>query len=153
MRQQVFHRREDDGDAGFVIRAEQGRAVGGDQRVPVQAVQRRKFFGREHLAAAFKRDVTTAIVLDDLWFDVLAAAFRRGIDVRHEAQHRHFLVSSGGQGGKKIALVVKRDFRHAQRRHFITQEAQQIPLLRRGRHGRAGRIGGGVHLHITLQPF
>ncbi len=105
--------------ASLIVRAKQGFAIGGDQRLPQQLMQHREHHRREDLIPYAKGNIAAAVVLDNLRIDVLAGEVRGGIDVGDEP-------NSGD-----IALHVSRQRCH--HRAFITQrhvgEAHLIKLI------------------------
>ena len=138
----VLHGVHDLSDASLVVRAEQGRAVGGDERL-ADVVQHFREFFRLQLQAwdAFQVDGATVVVFDDLGLDILAGGVRRGIDVGDETHSRDFLVDIGGDGGHYVAEFVKGRI-DPHRDQFVAQQAQQVEFL--------GRRGLGLGLFVGL---
>ena len=82
MRDQSCRRLHDDRDAGLVVGAEQRRAVGGDDRLALHAGQVRILGHPQDLGRIARQDdVLTVVVRMNEWLDVVAAGFRRGVDV------------------------------------------------------------------------
>ncbi|MMZ70376.1 hypothetical protein D1872_334000 [compost metagenome] len=61
---------------GFIIRAQQRFAVGGDNGLAQKLMQHREHHRREHLVANTQRDIATTVILHNLRVDVLTAKIR-----------------------------------------------------------------------------
>ncbi len=98
MRQQVFNGRHDLGDAGLVVRTQQGGARGGDDVIANLVSKVRIALERDHRRRIIRQhDVLAGVIAVKNRLDALPAHFRRGVDVRQEADHRHVLLYRGSQ--------------------------------------------------------
>ena len=103
-----LRRIHDFGDAGLVVGAQQRGAVGGDDVVADLVGEIRVLRGANHLRGVGRQhDVAATIVPDDLRLDVLARTVGRGVHVRAEADHGHFLVVFAGMVRVDIAVFVE----------------------------------------------
>ena len=96
------------GYPGFVIRAQQGGAVGGDQGLADIFLQVREFLRvHQDLFFGIEHDYATIVIFNELGIDVLTGQVRAGVHVGQEAHHRDILINIGGKGRSHIAIVVQ----------------------------------------------
>ena len=144
---------EDVGDAGLVVAAQQGGAVGGHEGVPHQRVHHRELPGAQHLSAGRQGDVAAG-VLHHLRLHVLAAGAGGGVHMGDQAQRGLVLAAGGGgQGAVDIAVLVHAGVGDAQLFHLLHQQAGQVELAGGGRMGAGAVAGGGVHPGVSDQAF
>ena len=136
------------GDAGLVVGAQQGGAVGGDQRFALQAGQMGEVFDAQHTAAA-QLHIVAVKVFDDAGVDVLAAEIGGGIHVGDQAQSGGVLAAGGGvQPAVDIALVRQGDVPQADGAHVLGHDFGDVPLQRVGGVVLAVHGGDGVDLDV-----
>ena len=102
-------RGHDFGDAGFIIGAEQGFTVGGNQRLPQQLVQHGEHHRRQHFIADTQRDIATAIVFNDLRVNVLTAKIRSSIHMGNKTNRRNVAADVRRQGAHDRPLLAYRN--------------------------------------------
>ena len=81
-------RRHDLRDPRLIICAQQRFPVGGDERLTEQLVQDREHHGREHFIANAQRNITAAVVFNNLRVHMFTAKIRRGVDMGDKANRR-----------------------------------------------------------------
>ena len=153
MGQQKFHGRHDFSDAGFVVRTQQGLAVGYQQGLSLVVSEFWKV-GEGELGMGFgiQQDVFSVIVLND------ARLFGTGhvggrVEVRDETDYRQLHVAVGGQGGCHIAVFVFLHFRKTDPLQFFYQKIAEDKLVRGARIGGGVFIRGGGDGHVTGKPL
>ncbi|MNC07627.1 hypothetical protein D3C75_551800 [compost metagenome] len=122
------HRRHNFGDTGFIIRAEQRFTIGGNQGLPKQLMQNREHHRREHLIADTQRNITTAIVFDNLRIHIFTCEIRCGIDVGNETNGRDFFIDVGRKCTHHGTMIAQRHIHQTHLFHLLSQQPQQLPL-------------------------
>ena len=140
----ILHQRHDLGDAGLVVGAEAGGAVGHDQFVSADLLQAFKVLFPHHDALFGVQGDVAAPVRQ------LAGLQRRGrnaVDGVHVGdQAQAFFVFHSrrrGQNAVHIAAVRKPHFLKAQFLHFLFQQPRQVELAVRGGIGLPGVLVRG----------
>ena len=142
------------GEAGLVVGAEQGRAVGGDDVVADLVLEFGMLGDADHLRGVRGQgDVAAAVILHDLRLDVRTAAIGRGVHVRAEADHRDFLVGVGRDRRIDIAVLVEMGVGDAHLLQLFREQPAQILLLCGGGAGRRGRIRLGVDDDVAQEAL
>ena len=132
------------GDAGLVIGAEEGRAVGGDQRLADIVEQLRELLRLELEAGnALEVDGLAVILPDNLRLDVLAGGVGSGVDMGHEADGGGVFSVVAGDLGVDIAVLLRLGG-DAEGAELVREHVQQVPLLGRG------RLGGGFFIGLRV---
>ena len=100
-----------------------------------------------------QNDVAALIIAHDLRLHILAAAVGRGVHVRAEADHRHFLVGGRRHRAVDVAKVVEVSVLDSKIAELLGKHAAEVFLL----FGRGRCFGGGVRLgvdaHVTQEAF
>lgn len=129
----------DFGDAGFVVGAEQCRAVGHNQPVPFVERQFREI-GGAHREFVVQRDIAAVVAFDNAGADVRPFHIGTGIDVRNEADDRGRLAARRRRDRTgDIAVRIDLDIVQSEGRHLFEQVVQQGQLFGRRRIGFAFR--------------
>ena len=129
VRQQIFRGGHDFRHARLVVGAQQRRAVGVDQRVPLEEGQLRELRNL-HRQLAVQGDVAAVVLLDHAGFHLLAAHVRRGVHVGDEADHGGVPASRRGRDrAHHVAVLVHRHLGHAEGLHLVAQDRQKDLLL------------------------
>ena len=129
MREQVLRGGHDLRHAGLVVGAEQRRAVGVDERVPLEETQLGELRDL-HRELSVEDDVASVVLLDDAGTDILAAHVRRGVHMGDEADDRGvFTPGRRGDRAHHIAVAVHRNLGHAEILHLVAQGFEQHLLL------------------------
>ena len=137
---QVFGCGHDFGDAGFVVGAEQCRAVGHNQPVPFVERQFREI-GGAHREFVVQRDIAAVVAFDNAGADVRPFHIGTGIDVRNEADDRGRLAARRRRDRTgDIAVRIDLDIVQSEGRHLFEQVVQQGQLFGRRRIGFAFRV-------------
>ena len=124
-------------DPGLVVRAEQGRPVGGDEGVAEAGHEVRELRGTEHQSAVAEQDPPAVIVRVHPGPDVFAAEIRGRVDVRDQPDHGVVLPSRRRrQEAVDIGVLVREHALESHLLHLRLQKARQIDLL-----DRAGQSG------------
>ena len=129
--------------ARLVVGTQQRRAVGMDQRVPLEELQLGEIRD-PHRQLAVQCDVAAVVLLDDVGFDILAAHVGRGVHMGDEPDHRGILATRRRRdGAHHVTVLIHRDLGHAQCLHFVAQGGQQDFLFfgRRERRALLRRLG------------
>ena len=106
---QVRDGRDDLGDPGLVVGAEERRPVGGDELVADVVGERRALLGVERDLRVAGQRQAAALVGDDLRLHVLARHVRERVHVREEADRRHLVLDRRGQRRRHVAVLVEVD--------------------------------------------
>ena len=129
MRDDILHRVHDFGHARLVVGPEQGRPVGGNERL-ADIMQHFREFGRlqRQPRDPAKRNVAPVIIPDDLRLDILAGSIGRRIHMGDKADGRHLAVQVGRDRGHHIAIFVQGRL-HAEGLEFIPKHPKQVKFL------------------------
>ena len=148
MRHDVLHRVHDLRHAGLVIGPEEGRAVGGDERLSHEMKQFREL-GRLQGQAGnpLQGNLPAVVLLNDLRLYIRPGSVRSRVHMGDEADGRHFLVHIGRDASHHVPELVQRGL-HAHRVQFRAQHPQQVPLLLRRRLALRLLIGLRVHRDV-----
>ena len=145
---------QDLSNAGFVVSAQQGGAVGGDEGLALHGGKEGEGGDLHHLAGGGQHHVAAVIVLVQDGVHVLATGIRGGVHVGNQTQCGLFLAAGGGgQGTVDVAVFVHPGILHAQSLQLLHQLVSQIKLPRSGRMGAGLRVRGGVDLDVIKQSF
>ena len=142
LREQLLHRLEDDGDAGLVIGAQQGGAIGADQILSHELGKLREPGGLHNdVLLLIEYDVSAGIV-DDLRLDVLAGQVGGGVHVGDEADGGQMLISRrGGEPGVDVAVRIYKGVVHAQAVELVHQKVGHVEFR---------RVAGGAGLAVVI---
>ena len=102
-------RGHDFGNTGFIIGTQQRFAVGGDKRLPQQLMQHREHHRRQHFITDPQRNITAAIVFNNLRIDVFAAEIRSGINMGDKTDRRNIAADVRREGAHHRSLLAQRD--------------------------------------------
>ena len=145
----ALQRGHDLGHTGLVVRAQQGRAVGGDESLALHLAQEREHLGVQHRAGGGQRDSLAVVVFVDLRPDVLTAGVVRRVHVGDKAQRCGALLPrGGGQRGVDIAVLVHMGIGQAQLLQLLNEDLRQVKLAQRAGVGAAVGVRGRVDLYI-----
>ena len=154
LRDDALTRGHDLRHARLVVRAEDGGAVGGDERLPLERRQLRELLRREDAPARAEGHFPAVIVFYDLRADVLARKVRHGVYMRDEP-YRPLALHPGARGerGIHIGVLVLIDLRHAKRAQLIREQVRKVELAR-GRRRRVDILRArGVHRGVLQKSF
>ena len=119
---QIYHRRYNFGNTGFIIGTKQGLAVGHNQIFPLMVEQFGELGRRKnHILFGAKNNVLTVIILHDTRRNILATHIGACIHVGNKADDGQRLVCIGRKSGEQITIFVQRDFFQTQRFQFFFQ--------------------------------
>ena len=135
--------------AGFVVSAQEGRAVGRDDGLPLVGEQLGKI-GRVQFQArdALQSYGRAVIVLDYLRLDILAGSVGSRVHVGDEAYLRHGPVDIRGDCGHHIAIFIEDGF-DAHREKLVAEHLQEHEFLHFRRLSGRVLIGLGIHCDIA----
>ena len=137
------------GNAGLVVGTQQGRAVGGDQGLPLHLGQKRENRRVQHGAGGGQYDLAAVVVFVDLGVDVLAGGVVGGVHVGNQTERLGVLAAGGGgQRGVDVAMLVHKGVGKTERLQLIDQLTCQVKLAHRAGMGAGVGVRGGVHLDI-----
>ena len=149
-----FQRGHDLRNARLIVRAEQRRAVGGDEGHARQFFECRERGGAELFAAAREQHVAAVIVFDDLRLYVFAGAVRRGIHMGDKAERGLlFTARRRGQPAVDDAVFIDVDIFKTKSLQFFHELMRQIILTHGAGDGCGVRIGRGIDGNIFEQSF
>ncbi len=150
--QQELRRIHDFGEAGLVVGAEQGGAIGRDDVVADLVGQRRIVRRADHLRRIARQDdVSAAIISDELRFDVRTRTVRRRVHMRAEANDGNLLGSVRRNRSVDVTVLVEMGIRDSHLKQFAHQQAAKIFLLLGRRTGGRGRVRLRVDDHIAQE--
>ena len=144
---------QDLGDAGLIVRTQQGGAVGGHQGVTLVAQQHREILGRENVAAASQQYISAVVVFDNLGLDTDTVEFRGSIHVGDEAHRGLVLITRSCRDLTIDITVLLTDIGNTHLLHHALEVVCHIELHGSGRTGGAGGIGRRVDLHQFNEFF
>ncbi|CSB97906.1 Uncharacterised protein [Vibrio cholerae] len=75
----------------------------------MQQMQVRVLNGRQHFVSFTKGNITTLIIFNDLWFNMLTASIWRGVHVGNKANRGHWVVHIRWEFGHDIAMIIQRN--------------------------------------------
>ena len=151
--QKPLHRRHNLGYTGLVVGAQQGGAVGGDERLTLQIGQEREFFHRQHRITA-QNHVAAVVVLMKNGVDVLAGGIGGRIHMGNQTQGGLILTTGcGGDGAVNIAVFIYAGVGNAHLVQFLHQQLRQVQLAGRGGERLALGIRGSVNFGVADQSF
>ena len=147
---QVIDGTDDFGDAGLVVGAQEGGAVGNDKVLAYIVVEFGKVGGREDDALGLaEHDVAAGIVLYDAGVDMAPAHVGRCVQMGDEAYDGHFLVRICRKGGHQVAGVLEADFGEAHLAELVLEILGEYHLPG-GARGHIGEfVALGVELHVA----
>ena len=142
------------GDAGLVVRAENGGAVGGDEGLTLEGSQMRELFDRQAAPARAEDDVAAVIVLDELRLNVLAGEVGYGVKMGDEADAGLVLIAlARGDEAVNIGVLVLIYALQPKRAHLVGQHVAQCELAVAARYALRGLGACGVGLDIGDKSF
>ena len=124
---QVGDGRHDLGHARLVVRAEQRRAVGGDDVVADLLGEQRQLLGIEHDSLAGKLDHAAVVALVHLRVDARAGHVRRGVDVRDQPDRGRLL--DARQRAVDVAVLVEAHVVEPDLLELVTEKPSEVELL------------------------
>lgn len=102
---QIYHRRYNFGNTGFIIGTKQGLAVGHNQIFPLMVEQFGELGRRKnHILFGAKNNVLTVIILHDTRRNILATHIGACIHVGNKADDGQRLVCIGRKSGEQITI-------------------------------------------------
>ena len=140
---------EDLGHAGFIVCAQQGGAVGGDEGLALQLFQEGEGGGLHDHAGAGQDDIAAVVVFVEDGLDVLAGGVGGGVHVGDEAQRGLLLAAlGGGDAAVDVAVLVHKGVLDADGLHLLHQQVGQIKFPRgRGVGARFG-VRGSIYFGV-----
>ena len=153
MPQQVACGGHDNGDAGLVVGAEQGRAAGGDDILTDRPAQERGGFNGEHLRGIVGQHDGFAVVfaVDDRLGG--AGEIGRGVAMAEPRDHRDGFLDRRGNRAEHVAVLVDRHLLGADPAEFAFEEPEEVPLSGRAGSGAGGVFAARVNLHVAQEAF
>ncbi|MPM87021.1 hypothetical protein SDC9_134114 [bioreactor metagenome] len=131
--EQPLRHRHDLGDAGLVVRPEQRRAVCDDEAFADIIPQYREVGLPHNDIFLFVKDDVAAAIGDDSRPDILAGGGGRDVHVGDKAEDWDVVRDIRGNGGVKIAVLVKADVSEPHLLHLIFKKARHLPDAGRAR--------------------
>ena len=110
---QIFDGADNFGNAGFIVGAKQGGAIGYHQVVTHEIVHFGELLWVEHDGFFFVEHNFSAFILHHARVHVMSAHIRRSVEVSDKADGGHFFVGVGRQCGHQIAIIVERNVAQA----------------------------------------
>ena len=154
MAQQLLAQGEDLGNAGLIVGAQQGGAVGDHQTLALAAGQLGELNRGEDGTAAFQHQVAAVVIFYNAGLDVGRGHIVHHVHVGNKAQNgTGIAVDIAGDGAVQITVFVQPDVLQAQLMHFLLQNAGKDQLLFGAGAGLGSAVGGGVVFHIIQQTF
>ena len=147
--QQFGRRRHDDRHARLVVRTEQRRTVGRDDRMTDALEQVGILRDLQHLAILRQDEVATLIVLVNDRVHVRRGILGRRVHVCDVGNDWHGLRDRGRNRRHHDPKLIARHVGEAERAALVRQQTTQRELLHRARIGRTGLVGLSVDLHVT----
>ena len=90
----ILHGSHDLCDSGLVVRSEESRSVSGDEGLSLVEAEFREFAWLEAQAGhSLERNISTVVVLDDLWLDVVSRCVRSCVCVGDESDCRYIFAA------------------------------------------------------------
>ena len=152
--QELFEQGHNLGHARLVVRAEEGRAVGGDEGLAHRVLEIGKGRGAEHPAARAEGDIAAVIVGMQLRLYARSGEIRGGVQMRDQADDRVVFPSRGGrEKAVGIGVLVRHDALHAEIVHLVSQQPCKGVLFFGARHLAAVFVALGIHLRIAQQSL
>ena len=149
-----FTQRHDLGDPRFVVRPQQGGAIGGDEGLALEPGQPGETGGGDHPSLPGQDDIAAVIVFVHNGVDVFPGKGGGGVHVGQEAQGGDVLQPLGcGEPGGNDAIAVHAWAFQPQLFQLLHQQAGQIPLAGGGGGGPRLRGGGGVDFDVLQKAF
>ena len=150
---QVRGRGHDRGDAGLVVRAEQGGSVGGDERLALEFGHPLGLVDADDLALVAGQDNVFAVVFAvDHGLDVFARGLGRRVHVCEPGDGRGSL-DVARYGAHHDAVRVDTDVFELKCAHLVGEDFAQLELPGRTRIVGGLLDRGGFHLHITQESI
>ena len=145
---------QDLSDAGFIVSAQQGGAVGGDESLALQLLQEGEGGGLHDHAGAGQGDIAAVVVLVEDGLDVLAGSVGGGVHVGDEAQRGLLLVAlGGGDAAVDVAVLVHKGVLNADGFHLFHQQVGEVKFPCGRRMGAGLGVRGGVYFGIFQQSL
>ena len=140
---------EDLGHAGFIVCAQQGGAVGGDEGLALQLFQEGEGGGLHDHAGAGQDDIAAVVVFVEDGLDVLAGGVGGGVHVGDEAQRGLLLAAlGGGDAAVDVAVLVHKGVLDADGLHLLHQQVGQIKFPRGRGVGAGFGVRGGIYFGV-----
>ena len=119
---QIYHRRNNLGNAGFIVSTQQGLSVGDNQVFPFVVEQFGKLGRRkDHFPLFAKNNILAIVILHNTRGDILTTHIGACIHVGNEPHDRYRLICIGRKGGEQITVLIQRDLFQAQSLQFFLQ--------------------------------
>ena len=145
---------QDLSDAGFIVSAQQGGAVGGDESLALQLLQKGEGGGLHDHAGAGQGDIAAVVVLVEDGLDVLAGSVGGGVHVGDEAQRGLLLAAlGGGNAAVDVAVLVHKGVLNADGFHLFHQQVGEVEFPCGRRMGAGLGVRGGVYFGIFQQSL
>ena len=145
---------QDLSDAGFIVSAQQGGAVGGDEGLALQLLQEGEGGGLHDHAGAGQGDIAAVVVLVEDGLDVLAGSVGGGVHVGDEAQRGLLLAAlGGGDAAVDVAVLVHKGVLNADGFHLFHQQVGEVEFPCGRRMGAGLGVRGGVYFGIFQQSL
>ena len=142
------------GHTGFVVRTQQGGAIGGDQGLALELCQEWELPGAENCAGTGQDNIAAVIIFMDLGLHILARCIGGSIHMGNKSKALgSFVAGGGGQRGVNIAVLIHMGIRKAKVLQLLDQHAGQVKLAGGGGVGIAYGVRGGIHLNVIQQTF
>ena len=137
------------GDTSLVVGTQQGVTAGNDEFLTQVVVHLGELNGVQHDIVLLAQHDGLAVILHDAGLHVMTAHVGGGVHVGNETDGGHGLVGIGGQGGKQVTVVIKRDVAQAHSMQFLFQLLGKHHLTR----CRGGEVSEFVTLGVKLHIF
>ncbi len=140
----------DHGQPRLVVGAQQGGAVGGDDRSPLEQFELGVVVDADHgLGIARQDDVAAVIAANHLRTHSGAGGFGRGVDVGIEGHHRHNPADGRGDAGEHDAHLGLHGVGQPQGQQLVAQDRPQFELARRAGVNYLPLARRGVNPYVT----
>ena len=145
---------QDLSDAGFIVSAQQGGAVGGDKGLALQLLQEGEGGGLHDHAGAGQGDVAAVVVLVEDGLDVLAGSVGGSVHVGDETQCGLLLAAlGGGDAAVDVAVLVHKGVLNADGFHLFHQQVGEVEFPCGRRMGAGLGVRGGVYFGVFQQSL
>ena len=144
---------QDLSDAGFVVSAQQGGAVGGDEGLALQLLQEGEGGGLHDHAGAGQGDVAAVVVFVEDGLDILAGSVGGGVHVGDEAQRGLFSQPWWRDAAVDVAVLVHKGVLDADGLHLFHQQVGEVEFPCGRRMGAGLGVRGGVYFGIFQQSL
>ena len=151
----IFRHGHDGRDAGFIVAAQQCRAVGQDKVLVQIILQIRKVADfHDDVLFLIQNDVTSVIVLQKPWLHVGSGSVRGRIHVGDKADFQTFVIQIGRQDAVDNTLVfIEPDIADTDFFHFFFQNTGKVKLFGGGRNTADTVCRLGIDFRIAHQTF